>query len=72
LTIWKIDLIVLLLYSQMKTIIAIKLFLVLCCQTVSDGQYKYEVKNLQDTTQTGVIFSNKQYFEGDTIKLKTY
>jgi hypothetical protein len=56
----------------MKTIIAIKLFLVLCCQTVSDGQYKYDVKNLQDTTQTGVIFSSKQYFEGDTIKLKTY
>jgi hypothetical protein len=54
----------------MKTIIGIKLFLVLCCQTVNDGQYKYEVKSLDDTTQTGVIFSGTHYLEGDTIKLK--
>jgi hypothetical protein len=54
----------------MKTIIGIKLFLVLCCQTVSDGQYKYEVKTLDSTEQTGMIYSTAQYTEGDTIKLK--
>ena len=56
----------------MKTIISIKLFLVLCCQTVSDNQYKYEVKSLEDTTQTGVIYTGMKYSEGDTIKLKSY
>jgi hypothetical protein len=55
----------------MKTIIGIKLFLVLCCQSVDNGQYKYEVKSLNDTTQTGVIFSGMHYSEGDTIKFKT-
>ena len=54
----------------MKTIIGIKLFLVLCCQTVSDGQYNYEVKTLDSTEQTGMIYSTAQYTEGDTIKLK--
>jgi hypothetical protein len=54
----------------MKTIIVIKLFLVLCCQTVTDGQYKYEVKTLDSTEQTGMIYSTEQYTEGDTIKLK--
>ncbi|MCX8482527.1 MAG: hypothetical protein ORN50_03025 [Crocinitomicaceae bacterium] len=54
----------------MKTIIGIKLFLVLCCQTANDGQYRYEVKSLEDTTQTGMIYSTAQYSEGDTIKLK--
>jgi hypothetical protein len=53
----------------MKTIITIKLFLVLCCQTVDNGQYKYDVKNLQDTTQSGVIYTSARYSEGDTIKL---
>ncbi len=56
----------------MKTIIGIKLFLVLCCQTVNNGQYKYEVKSLDDTTQTGVIFSSTRYSEGDTIKFRTF
>jgi len=56
----------------MKTIIGIKLFLVLCCQTVNNGQYKYEVKSLEDTTQTGVIFSSTRYSEGDTIKFRTF
>jgi hypothetical protein len=53
----------------MKTIITIKLFLVLCCQTVDNGQYKYDVKNLEDTTQTGVVYTSIRYSEGDTIKL---
>ena len=56
----------------MKTIITIKLFLVLCCHTANDGQYKYDVKSLEDTTRTGVIFTSRQYSEGDTIKLRTY
>jgi hypothetical protein len=55
----------------MKTIITIKLFLVLCCSTTDSGQYKYEVKNLEDTTQTGVLYSNGVYQEGDTIRIKT-
>lgn len=53
----------------MKTIITIKLFLVLCCQTVDNGQYQYEVKNIQDTTETGVVYTSIRYSEGDTIKI---
>ena len=56
----------------MKTIIGIKLFLVLCCQTIDNGNYKYEVRSLDDNKTTGVIFSTAQYSEGDTIKLQTY
>jgi hypothetical protein len=56
----------------MKIMLTIKLFLVLCCSTTESGQYKYEVKNLEDTTQIGVIYSNIHYIEGDTIKVKFY
>ncbi len=56
----------------MKTIIGIKLFLVLCCQTVNDGQYKYDVKSLEDNKTTGVIFTTTKYSEGDTIRMQTY
>jgi hypothetical protein len=55
----------------MKSILIIKLFLVLCCSTTDNGQYRYEVKNLEDTTQTGIIYSNRVYTEGDTIRLET-
>ena len=51
-------------------IIAIKLFLVLCCQTVDNGNFKYEVKSLTDSTEVGSIYSNTRYFEGDTIKFQ--
>lgn len=51
----------------MKTIILIKLFLVLCCSSNDNGQYKYEVKNLNDSTQIGYVHSNTRYIEGDTI-----
>lgn len=56
----------------MKTIITIKLFLVLCCHTVDNGQYQYDVKSLDDTTQTGVVFTGMKYSEGDTIKIVNY
>lgn len=55
----------------MKSILVIKLFLVLCCSTTDSGQYRYEVKNLEDTTQMGVIYTNRFYTEGDTIRLET-
>ena len=51
----------------MKTIILIKLFLVLYCSSNDNGQYKYEVKNLNDSTQIGYVNSNTRYIEGDTI-----
>jgi len=54
----------------MKTIVAIKMFLVLCCSSYNEGTYKYEVKNLQDTTQTGYVFTAVKYSEGDTIIFK--
>lgn len=53
----------------MKSII-VKLFLVLCCQTAENGQFKYEVRSLTDSEQVGSIYSNTRYFEGDTIKIK--
>jgi len=54
----------------MKTIITIKMFLVLCCSSYNEGTYKYEVKNLQDTTKNGYIFTPVKYSEGDTIIFK--
>lgn len=54
----------------MKTIVAIKMFLVLCCSSYNEGTYKYEVKNLQDTTQNGYVFTPVKYSEGDTIIFK--
>jgi hypothetical protein len=56
----------------MKLILGIKLFLVLCCQTTDSGQYRYEVKDLNDTTQTGVFYTKVKFSEGDTIKLTDY
>jgi hypothetical protein len=55
----------------MKSIIVIKLFLVLCCSSTDNGQYRYEVKNLEDTTQTGVVYTGTRYSEGDTIRVFT-
>lgn len=54
----------------MKTIIAIKLFLVLCCQSSTDGMHIYEVKSLSDTATTGIIYSSATYYMGDTIAMK--
>jgi hypothetical protein len=54
----------------MKTIVAIKMFLVLCCSSYNEGTYKYEVKNLQDTTVNGYVFTPVKYTEGDTIIFK--
>ena len=55
----------------MKSVIVIKLFLVLCCSSTDNGQYRYEVKNLEDTTQTGVVYTGTRYSEGDTIRVFT-
>jgi len=44
-------------------------FVVLCCYSESETGYKYEVKNVKDTTQTGVLYSKAKFVEGDTIKL---
>jgi hypothetical protein len=54
----------------MKTIVAIKMFLVLCCSSYDGSTYKYEVKNLQDTTVNGYVFTPVKYTEGDTIIFK--
>jgi len=51
----------------MKTIVAIKMFLVLCCSSYDNGTYKYEVKNLQDTTMSGYVYTPVKYTEGYTI-----
>jgi len=45
------------------------LLLVLCCYSQNDGVYKYETKNLKDTTQTGTLYTKLKYTEGDTIML---
>ena len=56
----------------MKTIIIIKLFVVMCCQTVDNGHYRYEVKSAKNNEETGVVFSTAKYSEGDTIKIPIY
>lgn len=54
----------------MKTIITIKLFLVLCCQTsVNDKEYAYEVHELNNTKNAGTVYSRIKYNQGDTIEI---
>ena len=54
----------------MKTIVAIRLFLVLCCQTDVDGNmYSYEVKELTNKDNPGILYSKAKYNVGDTIKI---
>lgn len=54
----------------MKTI-ALKLFLVICCQfDYKTGTHLYEVKNINDTTYVGTIYSNRVYNMNDTIPFK--
>jgi hypothetical protein len=54
----------------MKTIVAIKLFLVLCCQTsTNDKEYSYEVHELNNTENTGIIYSRVKHNPGDTIRI---
>ena len=45
------------------------LLMILCCSSTENGVYKYETKNLKDTTQTGTLWSPVKYVEGDTVKL---
>jgi hypothetical protein len=55
---------------MIKTILTIKFFLVLCCQTsTNSGQYVYEVYELPNKQKTGIIYSSVQYKQGDTIKI---
>lgn len=54
----------------MKTIIAFKMLLVLCCYSESENGYKYEVKTLgENVSETGVVYTSTKYSEGDTILL---
>jgi len=56
----------------MKSVIFIKLFLVLCCDYQNQyGQYVYEVQEIGDERTSGVFYTNIKYTEGDTIQLKT-
>jgi len=55
----------------MKSVIIIKLFLVLCCDYQNQyGQYVYEVKEIGNNSG-GTFFTQIKYTEGDTIQLKT-
>lgn len=55
----------------MKSVVLIKMFLVLCCQLNTDKNgHVYEVKNLNDSTELGTVFSTIKYNQGDTIVLK--
>lgn len=54
----------------MKTILITKLFIVMSCYIQpKDESYKYVVKQVNDTSYTGVIHTTTKYSEGDTIKL---
>lgn len=56
----------------MKSVIVIKLFLVLCCNYQNQyGQYAYEVKEIGNDNERGTFFTQVKYTEGDTIQLKT-
>ena len=48
----------------------IRIFLVLCCDTKTPtGTYVYQVKDITNN-QEGVIYTNTEYMEGDTIYYK--
>ena len=54
----------------MKTIVAIKLFLVLCCSTsTNENEYSYEVHEINNTENTGIVYSRVKRNQGDTIKI---
>ena len=55
----------------MKTVVTIKMFLVLCCSTNTNNNsgYSYEVQELNDKGATGVMFTQVEYNKGDTIKI---
>ena len=54
----------------MKTIVTIKLFLVLCCSTsTNDKEYSYEVHEINNTQNTGIVYSRVKHNQGDTIKI---
>ena len=56
----------------MKSVVIIKLFLVLCCNTQNEyGQYVYEVKEIDNQKIGGVYYTHIKYNDGDTIQLKT-
>lgn len=52
----------------MKTILAIKMFLVLCCYQEKEGVYVYEVKEIGKEKVTGTLYHTQKYSEGDTIR----
>jgi hypothetical protein len=53
----------------MKTTLLVKLFVVLCCyKQPQNDTFKYEVRDVSDTTYRGIIYSPTKYSEGDTIK----
>ena len=45
------------------------LLLVICCISQENNGYRYEAKNLKDTTQNGVLYSTQKYKVGDTLDL---
>jgi hypothetical protein len=54
----------------MKTILITKFFIVMSCYNQpKDLSYKYVVKQVNDTSYTGVIHTTTKYSEGDTVKL---
>lgn len=55
----------------MKTVVTIKMFLVLCCSTnaTNNSGYSYEVQELNGKEGTGVMFTQMEYNQGDTIKI---
>ena len=54
----------------MKSIIAIKMFLVLCCYQEKDGVYVYEVKEIGNEKVTGTLYHPQRYSEGDTVRFE--
>lgn len=54
----------------MKTILAIKMFLVLCCYQENNGVYAYEVKEIGNEKVTGTLYHPQRYSEGDTIRFE--
>lgn len=51
----------------MKTILVIKMFLVLCCYQEKEGVYAYEVQEVGKEKVTGTLYHTQKYSEGDTI-----
>jgi hypothetical protein len=51
-------------------IIAIKLFIIVCCGSYNNEHYHYEAKSVDDSSLVYSVYSTSKYNFGDTIQYR--